>query len=242
MNKELYTKKLFSLTNLYHDFIENGFKKNHIIPNITFNKKTIEKIKLKKERKKTSINDIKNKRRNIINLAENILNCTKCPLHQRVNKVPGIGNTASRLLVISIPPTRNDEIKQRPLTGELLDFFIKWINAINLKIEDIFITNIIKCPPSNNKIQKEMIEACRIHLDNQISIINPDAILSLGQLTISSLKRSFSDLQKSHGQIFNYNNYPVIPTFHPYNVLKNINLKKLVWNDLKVLKNILEKG
>ncbi|MCK4795996.1 MAG: uracil-DNA glycosylase, partial [Spirochaetes bacterium] len=93
-----------------------------------------------------------------------------------------------------------------------------------------------------NPITKENIETCKKHLDKQLEIIQPELILSLGQLTLSSLRKTFTDINSNHGQIFYYNDIPSFPTFHPMDVLSNPLLKKNVWEDLKKIQEFFKKN
>ena len=128
------------------------------------------------------------------------------------------------------------------MVGEVKAFFEKWLNAINIDINDIFITSLLKCPIKKIKISKEHIEKCLDYIDKQLEIIKPGFILVLGQLPLSSLKKSFTDIKSNHGQLFYYNEIPCFPIYHPLDVLKNPALKKIVWDDLKKFKKILEKN
>ena len=244
MNKEKIAEQFLKTINLYSDFIEYGIKKNHKLPDLSHFNKTVEikeKIIKKDNTNKTSkvSPDKKNK---IINLAESILYCKQCSLYKNAKKVPGIGNLNADIMVIGYPPTSIEETAGKPLIGEVGVFFGKWLNAININIDDVFITGLLKCPIKKVKILKEHIEKCLNYIDKEIEIIDPKVILILGQLPLSSLKKRFIDIKTNHGKFFYYNEIPCFITYHPLDVLKNPSLKKTVWEDLKKLKNFLEKN
>jgi len=152
---------------------------------------------------------------------------------------PGIGRADSKIFVIALPPGPEEEKNDVPLSLEALEFFKKWIEAIQFTMNDVFITNILKCPPKGTPISKEHIEACFAYIDRQLEIIQPSLIITLGQLTLSACRKRFIDLARSHGELFQYKEIPVIPTYHPSEVLANPVLKKAVWNDMKNARNFL---
>lgn len=244
MKKEDIAKNLYELINLYDDYINTGLKNEHenIVFSFVNNNSGLDQIKNKKDihNKKEEIVDITEKKKNIIKLSETILKCKECSLCENSKKITGIGSVSSKIFIITLPPSEEEEISARPMVGKTGEFFKKWIEAINLNVDELFITNIIKCPQKKRKLSKEMLESCRIYLDSQIELINPKIIISLGQLTLSFLKKSYFDLIKYHGEIFYYNNFPVIPIFHPEKVQLEPELKKIVWEDLKKFKKIYE--
>ena len=244
MNKKTIAQKIFSLATLYNDYIEHGFIRKHEIPDFSYMDAPQQGYIPKEEKTKQYNSKLKidTKKRKIIELAENILSCQQCPLYKNVKKIPGAGDVNAKIFIISYPASIEEEIAGRPLVGKIGDFFKKWMNAIDINFNDIFITNLLKCPPKKNPITKENIETCKKHLDKQLEIIQPELILSLGQLTLSSLKKTFTDINSNHGQIFYYNNIPLFPTFHPMDVLSNPLLKKIVWEDLKKIQEFFKKN
>ena len=174
----------------------------------------------------------------LIDIASAILKCARCELSFSCkNRVPGDGRVDSKIVVISGAPGA-DEIKRGlPLTDAERDFFYKWTDAISIDRNDIFFTNIVKCSPGRNPVKRDHIEACRGYLDNQLKIVNPRAVITLGALPFASLRMGKVAMDKEHGVIFQYNGFKVIPLFHPSEVLSAPQLKAPVWNDLKTLKN-----
>lgn len=193
------------------------------------------------KQKSVPISD-KIKKRQIIELAEQIIGCRSCGLGGEQGKVPGMGNVDAKLFVVTTPPGPEEERAGRPLMGLTGEFFDKWMNAIDLKRDDLFITNLLKCPPGNNRLSKLHIEACFKYLDKQLDIVEPKVILALGQLCLSSLRQAFTDMRQHHGKVFYYKGIPVIATFHPLEALQNPALKKVVWSDLKIVKRAVFEG
>ncbi|MBN2546662.1 MAG: uracil-DNA glycosylase [Spirochaetes bacterium] len=240
MEKNNIADQLYKIINLYSDFKEDNLIHEHEKINFNFSKETENKKIIITEQPEKIIDNqdmekIKAGKRKLIDTAEKIIKCTDCNLYKTSKKVPGIGKIFSGIFVITNPATVEEENFGFPLVSESGDFFKKWMNAININPNDIFITNLLKCAPKNIKITREIIETCWKYIDAQLEIVKPKIILTLGQLALSSIKKSFYDLKKHHGELFLYKNIKVIPSFHPSDVLKDKNLKKLVWDDLKKL-------
>ncbi len=241
MDKEKTANQFLKTINLYSDLLEYGIKKKHNMPDLSYlNAKTENKVEINK---KVVVKNIpktsSEKKTKIITLAQSILSCKLCSLHKDVKKVPGVGNVDADIFVIEYPPTSIEESAGRPMVGETGNFFKKWLKGINIDIEDVFITNLLKCPIKKEKLTKECIETCINYIDKQLEIIKPKIIFVLGQITLSSLKKSFIDIKLNHGKLFYYNEIPCISTYHPSDVLKNPELKKIVWDDLKKVKKFL---
>lgn len=252
---------LFNILNDYSDFTKCGFALKHDRPDLSHLKNhelkaapvatPVEKVQsaplppAQKEpviiKRVPDTAEVKVRRRAMVELAQEVLDCTACPLHQNSPaRVPGIGEVSGRLLVITYPPSTEEEAAGRPLVGKLGQFFNKWLSAIGLSEEQIFIASIIKCAPKGRRLDKVHFEKCRPFLERQIELVAPAAILTLGQLTLSSLLKEFSDLNLNHGEELNYRGIPFIATYHPFDVLKNPSLKKAVWGDLQKLQLLLE--
>lgn len=255
MDKNDIANILYKTVNLYLDFKEDGInhykgeakfyfdeKKNHDFEVKTLNleSKTITNEKDIASEDRDDVDKIKHAKKEIIELAQNIIKCKACPLFEGVKKVPGVGKVFSKLFVLSSVTSKEEEQFGFPMVGDVGDFFKKWLASIDISFEDVFITNVLKCPHSNKKITKSMIESCWAYFDKQLDIVRPKVVLTLGQLAVSSIKKSSYDLNTNHGKIFYYKQFKVLPTFHPSEVLANSSLKRAVWEDLKKLKAILE--
>lgn len=255
MDKNIIAKSLYKVVTLYLDFKDDKLI-DFSNKNVDFKIDQHEKASQSKVIFDTELNftqsivkrnvdevnqeKIKEAKRALIKLAQTISSCRECSLHEGVRKVPGMGAVFSKLFVISYPPTEEEERQGFPMNSRTEDFFKKWLSAIEIDFNDVFITNLVKCPVKKRNLTKGMIETCWKYIDEQIKIVNPKIILTLGQVVLSSIKRGFCDIKKNHGVSFYYNNIPVIPTFHPDEVLANQALKRIVWEDLKKLKGLLK--
>jgi len=242
MEKTNLLKEYYKLLCLFYDYNEFGFSLKHTTPNFQYKDKPLKPAENKPKKPKRDIikKEISVKRKEIIEIAEKIIQCRQCILHTKSNKVCGIGNVDSKIFVISAPPSIEEENAGKPLVGETGPFFNKWLSAININPEEIFITNIIKCCPKAVRLTKEIFETCITHLEKQLDTVQPQIILCLGQAAVSSIYKKSINLNTNHGKISYYNSIPVISTFHPKEVLINQNLKKLVWQDLKILEKFLK--
>ena len=171
-------------------------------------------------------------------------NCTLCDLSKtRINVVFGEGNPNARLMFIGEGPGEMEDKTGRPFVGragELLTKIIK--NVLNLKREDVYIANIVKCRPPNNRVPTiEEANTCKPYLLKQIEIINPEILVCLGKTAFMYLMNSDMPISKVRGQIFEYKGKKVIPTFHPSYLLRNPSAKKDSFKDFLLIKGMLWK-
>ncbi|MFC1894426.1 uracil-DNA glycosylase [Candidatus Dependentiae bacterium] len=197
---------------------------------------------LYKDDEKTKVNKEKNKK-----LLEKIYtkykNCQECPLSQqgRTQIVFGHGNTNAQLMLIGEGPGKDEDIQGIPFIGRAGKLLTKIIEAMELKREDIYISNVVKCRPPNNRLPlPQESETCKkLILFKEIEIIKPKIICTLGSCATQALLGKSIKITKARGMAFNFNGYTVIPTFHPAYLLRNPNAKKNVWEDMKkILKNL----
>jgi len=169
-------------------------------------------------------------------LKSEVLSCTKCPLHKtKTNAVFGNGNPDAELMIIAEAPGYYEDqsgIVFQGKSGKLLD---KILAAGGFdRNRHIYISNIVKCrPPSNrapNKIEKD---ACLPYLYEQIELIDPEIIILLGATALKGLIDPYAKITQVRGQWINWNGRLVIPTFHPSALLRNPDLKRPVWEDIK---------
>ena len=115
------------------------------------------------------------------------------------------------------------------------------LKAIDIERDKVYITNVIKChPPQNRNPLPQEIKKCLPFLEEQIEIINPKIILTLGNFAIQTLLNIEEGITRLRGKIYNYNNIPVIPTYHPAALLRNETLKRPAWEDLKLFRKTLD--
>ena len=181
---------------------------------------------------------------NDINKLENIVkNCHLCQLSKtRKNVVFGEGNPNSKLLFIGEGPGANEDQTGRPFVGRAGELLTKIIeNVLELKRDDIYIANIVKCRPPGNRVPtEEEVKECIPYLLKQIELIKPSVIVTLGATAYKNLTQDTTPVSKIRGEIVNYKGIKVIPTFHPSYLLRNPSAKKFVFHDMLKVKKIIE--
>jgi DNA polymerase len=171
-----------------------------------------------------------------------ILSCTKCPLHRgRRNAVPGKGSIDAAVVFIGEGPGEMEDIKGEPFVGRAGQLLTKMLAGIELAREEVYITNIVKCRPPNNRAPlPEESNACFPYLERQIALIDPKVICCLGGPAAQVVLRTNQGITKLRGTFHRYNDIPVIPTYHPAAVLRfPEKYRRDVWNDLKMLRDYL---
>ncbi len=173
---------------------------------------------------------------------EEIRNCTKCPLSRsRTNFVFGIGNSNADIMFVGEAPGKDEDEQGIPFVGRAGQLLNKMLQAIGLDREEIFIANILKCrPPDNRDPLPDEVLQCEPHLKKQIEIISPKVIVALGRIAGQVLlKREKETLKNLRRTVHQYNDLPFIVTYHPAALLRNPNWKKEAWQDLKKIRKYL---
>lgn len=168
-------------------------------------------------------------------------NCKRCRLGDaRKNIVFGEGNPESRLMFIGEGPGAEEDNTGRPFVGRAGQLLTKIIESINLKREDVYIANIVKCrPPENRNPLPDEIETCSPFLKEQISIIKPYIICTLGKFSTEFIiGADKGPISAVRGKEFRYGKSIVIPTYHPSYLLRNPSAKKETWEDMKKIRDI----
>jgi uracil-DNA glycosylase family 4 len=164
-----------------------------------------------------------------------IKECLLCPLGKtRTHFVFGVGNPGARLMFIGEAPGRDEDIQGIPFVGRAGQLLTLMIQAIGMKREDVYIANVLKCrPPNNRDPLPAEIDKCEPYLLKQIELIAPKLIVALGRFASASLLKTNAALGSLREKIHSYNNVPLIVTYHPAALLRNPSLKKQTWEDLK---------
>jgi len=167
--------------------------------------------------------------------------CTRCKLAPtRTQVVFGVGNPNAELMFVGEAPGRDEDIQGVPFVGRAGQKLTQIIEAIGLKREDVYIANVIKCrPPQNRNPEPDEIETCEPFLFQQIDLIKPKVIVTLGKFAAQCLLRSEEPISKLRGRLFDYRGAKLIPTFHPAYLLRNPSSKREVWEDMKLVKKLL---
>jgi len=166
-------------------------------------------------------------------LREKIGDCQRCKLSlSRTNIVFGEGNPQAELMFIGEGPGGDEDIQARPFVGDAGRLLTRLIEKMGFKREEVYIANIVKCrPPMNRAPQEEEINTCKPFVEEQIRIINPKVIVSLGKISAQSLLNTRVPISKLRGRFYEYMNIPLMPTFHPAYLLRNPKDKQLTWED-----------
>ena len=174
-------------------------------------------------------------------LSELLQNCTKCALHiGRSKLVFGMGNPKAKLCFVGTSPSQSDNQAGLPFQGERGELLTKMINAIQLQREDVYLLNIVKCrPPNNRNITHEEADACYPFLMEQFKLLSPLVIVTMGEMAAQILLRTDSPLSSLRGKTYMFENTKVFATHHPEELLKNPTLKRAAWDDLKLAKQSL---
>ena len=164
-----------------------------------------------------------------------VLNCSRCPLcRTRTNPVPGEGNPDARLMFIGEGPGFDEDIQGRPFVGKAGQLLDKMISAMQFSREEVYITNIVKCRPPDNRVPTpEEAQCCMGYLKRQIELIRPEVIVLLGATAVKYLLNVTNGISKMRGRWLSYENIPVMATFHPAFLLRQESAKRETWNDLQ---------
>jgi DNA polymerase len=167
-----------------------------------------------------------------------VFKCEKCDLHKtRKNVVFGSGSPEARLMFVGEAPGHDEDIQGLPFVGRAGQLLTKIIEAMGFKREDVYIANILKCrPPDNRAPLPAEILACEDNVKRQAEIIKPKVICTLGKFASQTLLRTETPISALRGKFQQYNGIKVMPTFHPAYLLRNPADKKLVWEDMKKIK------
>jgi DNA polymerase len=165
--------------------------------------------------------------------------CDLCP--NRTHAVPGEGNPKAALMLVGEGPGATEDQTGRPFVGQAGQLLNSILEAVELKREDVFITNIVKCrPPQNRKPLPDEVAACIPYLYRQIALIKPKVLLALGGTAGESLlgvKKSLGDLR---GKVHRFGGIPLVVTYHPAALLRNPNWKKPTWDDVRIARQLLD--
>jgi DNA polymerase len=155
----------------------------------------------------------------------------------------GVGNPNADLMFVGEAPGADEDIQGEPFVGRAGQLLTKIIEAIELKREDVYIANVIKCrPPGNRNPEPDEVEQCEPFLFRQIDTIKPKVIVALGKFGAQCLLRTVEPITRLRGREFKYRDAILIPTYHPAYLLRNPSAKRDVWQDMKRVREILRQG
>lgn len=180
----------------------------------------------------------------VLQLKKSVEACTACPLHQsRTHTVFGVGSLTPELMIIGEAPGFYEDQQGEPFVGRAGSLLNNMLKACGLTRESVYIANMIKCRPPNNRDPAPLeLSQCRHFLDTQIKLLNPKLILLVGRIAAQNLLQRPDTLSKLRGTLHQYLQIPVIVSYHPAYLLRNPKDKKKTFLDLQTLCNVLKKN
>jgi uracil-DNA glycosylase len=186
---------------------------------------------------------VKNAADALVAVRTEIGDCTRCKLHAqgRTQIVFGVGNAEADWMFVGEAPGADEDAQGIPFVGRAGQLLTKIIEAIDLKREDVYIANVIKCrPPGNRNPEQDEVDTCEPFLFQQVDIIKPKVIVALGTFAARALLRTLDPISRLRGRVYDYRGARLIPTFHPAYLLRNPASKREVWEDMKVVRKLLQ--
>ena len=184
----------------------------------------------------------KNAMEALVAIRADIGDCTRCKLHAlgRRQIVFGVGNPTADLMFVGEAPGADEDEQGIPFIGRAGQLLTKIIEAIDLTRDDVYIANIIKCrPPQNRNPEQDEVDSCEPFLFRQIEVIKPKVIVALGKYAAQTLLKTETPISRLRGQVLDYRGAKLVPTFHPAYLLRNPSSKREVWEDMKLVKRLL---
>jgi len=174
-------------------------------------------------------------------IREDIGDCTRCRLHKgRRNIVFGVGHPKADLVFVGEGPGHDEDVQGIPFVGRAGQLLTQMIEAMSLRREAVYICNVIKCrPPENRLPEKDEIATCSPFLLRQLDVIAPKVIVCLGACAAQTLLGTNKSISRFRGEWFDYRGSRLMATYHPAYLLRNPNAKGEVWNDLKKVMVVL---
>lgn len=199
-----------------------------------FEEKAIVNIEMSKQE---DLNDWKSAT-NLEVLESEICNCTKCSLSEtRTKFVFGVGNPHADIVIIGEAPGADEDAQGEPFVGRAGQLLTKILEAIDFKREEVFICNILKCrPPENRRPKSDEVDLCEPYLYKQLELIKPVFILALGLTAVNTLKKATYKMADIRGKYMDYQGVRMMVTYHPAALLRNPEWKKAVWEDVQILR------
>ena len=175
-------------------------------------------------------------------LNNKINSCTKCSLGKtRIKFVFGVGNPKARVVVVGEAPGADEDEQGEPFVGRAGQLLNKILESINFKRNEVYICNILKCrPPNNRDPQTNEIDCCEPYLWKQLEIIKPKLILCVGRIAGQSLLKTNDSLALLRSKVHDYRGIPLMVTYHPAALLRNPNWKRPCWEDVQQFRKLYD--
>lgn len=168
-------------------------------------------------------------------------NCMRCKLHKaRTQIVFGVGNPKAQLVFVGEGPGRDEDIQGEPFVGRAGKLLTQMIEAMGLRRPDVYICNVVKCrPPENRLPENDEVATCSPFLLRQLGVIQPKVICCLGACSAQTLLQTNQGISRFRGEWFDYRGSKLIATYHPAYLLRNPAAKSEVWRDLQKVMAVL---
>ena len=174
-------------------------------------------------------------------IREDLGECTRCRLHLQRNKIVfGAGNPRAELVFVGEGPGHDEDVQGLPFVGRAGKLLTQMIEAMGLTREQVYICNVVKCrPPENRKPEDDEVATCSPYLYRQLDVIAPKAIVCLGATAAQALLKTKDSISRFRGNWLEYRNTKLMVTYHPAYLLRNPNAKGEVWKDLQKVMALL---
>ncbi len=181
---------------------------------------------------------------NLEQLRAHIGDCQRCKLASgRTRIVFGQGDPKARLMFVGEAPGHEEDVQGLAFVGRAGQLLTKIIEAIDLTRDDVFIANVLKCrPPKNRNPEPDEIGSCQPFLERQIQLIRPVVLVGLGKFAGQWLLKTAEPISRIRGRLGDYDGIHVMPTYHPAYLLRNPSAKKDVWEDMKIVRDVLREA
>lgn len=175
-------------------------------------------------------------------IAALVAECTKCRLcESRTRTVPGEGPAGAKLVVVGEGPGRTEDETGRPFVGKAGDLLTKILAAISFPRERVFICNVVKCRPPENRLPlHDEVDACAPYLFRQLDLLQPRVILAMGGTAAQTLLNTKQSLGALRNKVHRFRGIPLIVTYHPAALLRNPNWKKPTWDDVRIARRLCD--
>ncbi|HEX7020545.1 MAG TPA: uracil-DNA glycosylase family protein [Gemmatimonadaceae bacterium] len=178
----------------------------------------------------------------LVNIRNDLGDCTRCKLHGlgRTQIVFGVGNPNADLMFVGEAPGQDEDIQGFPFVGRAGQLLTKIIEAIDLKREEVYIANVLKCrPPNNRNPEPDEVASCQPFLKRQIEAVRPRVIVALGSFAAKTLLQTEDAISKLRGRVYKYGDAQLVATYHPAYLLRSPDKKRDTWEDMKKVRALL---
>ena len=178
----------------------------------------------------------------LVAIRNDIGDCTRCKLHAlgRTQIVFGVGNPDADLMFVGEAPGQDEDIQGFPFVGRAGQLLTKIIEAIDMKREDVYIANVLKCrPPQNRNPEPDEVATCEPVLARQIAAVHPRVIVALGSFAARTLLKTEAAISRLRGRVYEYDGAQLVCTYHPAYLLRSPDKKRETWEDMKKVRALL---